>query len=379
MVKKLNILHWPSAYPDPTRGMPYHCVFVEEHIKSLRPFVNNRVLFVSPESTQSNKWFERVDTSEADIPVTRFYFNRKLNLQFLNLFIRIIILFYFIELILFKKFPPHIIHLHIFISGSWAKLYKKIFNTKLVVTEHWSAFIGWPDLGKERYNLSGKCFASSNFILPVSDALLNGIEKLTSVQIKNKSKVIFNSVDINIFNYEPLIIKDKITFIGRNAEEKDLPNLLNAFKKVLKKFPNINLEIIGSGDYYDIGKIILENNLSDNIERFGNLNKIEIAKKLKQSKLLILSSFIENSPCVIGEAHCCGLPVVATDVGGVKELIIEGGVVPPKSPDLLAEKIIEQLEKKVDRTALAQKAQARFSYDTIGQQIFEVYQKVCAE
>ena len=105
----------------------------------------------------------------------------------------------------------------------------------------------------------------------------------------------------------------------------------------------------------------------------------EIAKKLQNSQLLILSSFIENSPCVIGEAHCCGLPVVATDVGGVKELIMEGAVVPPKSPELLAAKILEQLDKKVDRAALSQKAQARFSYDAIGQQIFDVYKKICVE
>ena len=82
---------------------------------------------------------------------------------------------------------------------------------------------------------------------------------------------------------------------------------------------------------------------------------------------------------MIGEAHCCGLSVVATDVGGVKELIIEGSVVPPKSPELFAEKILEQLDKKINRAALAQKAQARFSYDAIGQQIFDVYKKLCAE
>jgi hypothetical protein len=70
----MNILHWPSSYPDPSRGMPYHCIFVEEHIKSLIPYVNSRVLFISPESTQSNKWMERKDSNESGFWVTRFYF-----------------------------------------------------------------------------------------------------------------------------------------------------------------------------------------------------------------------------------------------------------------------------------------------------------------
>jgi len=377
--KKINILHWPSAYPDPSRGMPYHCIFVEEHIKSLRPFVNNRVVFISPESTKSNKWVERIDTNESDIRVTRFYFNRKLNLQFLNIYIRFVLFFYFIELYFFEKCKPDIFHLHFVQNSSLVILYSKLFQIPLIITEHWSAFLGWPNIGDYRYQKAGKYFKASNFVLPVSNVLLNGIEEFTGVKIKSKSKVIFNSVDVSIFNYESLVPEKKIIFIGRNAEEKDLPNLLNAFKKVLDKHPELKLEIIGSGDFYDIRKIALKLNITNNLLITGSLNKKDIANKLKRSQLLVLTSFIENSPCVIGEAHCCGLPVVATDVGGVKELILEGSVVPPKLPEFLAEKILEQLEKKVDREALARKAQERFSYNSIGQQIYDVYQKICVE
>jgi len=376
---KLNVLHWPTAYPDPSRGMPYHCIFVEEHIKSLQPFVNNRMLFISPESTLSNKWVERTDSNESGIIVTRFYFNRKLNLQFLNLYIRLIIFFYFLELILIKKYRPQIIHMHFSQNSPWVIPFAKLFKIPFIITEHWSAFLGWPNIGMARYKNAGKSFEACNYVLPVSNSLLNGIEKFTGANVKSKSEVIFNCVDVNMFNYEALVIEEKITFIGRNAEEKDLPTLLIAFKKVLDWLPKFKLEIIGSGDFYDINKIASELNINNNIILSGGLNKNEIAKKLKHSQLLVLSSFIENSPCVIGEAHCCGLPVVATDVGAVKELIMEGGVVPPKSPELLAEKILEQLDKKTDRMALAQRAQTRFSYDAIGQQIFEVYQNVCAE
>ena len=94
---------------------------------------------------------------------------------------------------------------------------------------------------------------------------------------------------------------------------------------------------------------------------------------------MVLTSTIENSPCVIGEAHCCGLPAVSTDVGGVKELIIEGGVVPAKSTELLAQKIIEQLSKTINNEVLAKQAQIRFGYEAIGCQIFNVYQNICVE
>lgn len=376
---KLNILHWPTAYPDPSRGMPYHCIFVEEHIKSQTKFTNSRVVFFSNETTLKNILHERVDSLENNIMVTRFYFNQKLNRTFLNIYIRLVALVYFIKLIYIEEFKPDILHYHFHQVATSTEFIIKIFKFKYIVTEHWSAFLGWPDLGKKRYKKAGKYFEASNYVLPVSYSLLNGIEKFTGSHIKSKSKVIFNSVDVNIFKYEELVIEDKITFISRNAEEKDIPTLLLAFKNVIDKLPKFKLEIIGSGDFYDINKIASELNIKNNIIKLGSLDKNEIAKKLQNSQLLILSSFIENSPCVIGEAHCCGLPVVATDVGGVKELIMEGAVVPPKSPELLAAKILEQLDKKTDRKTLAQKAQARFSYDAIGQQIFEVYQKVCAE
>ncbi len=376
----MNILHWPASYPDPSRGAPYHCIFIEEHIKSVNTLVNNRVLFISPESTQSNKWYERTDTTEAGFPVTRFYFNRKLNLQFLNLFIRIIIFFYFLELILFKKFRPHIIHLHFFTSGSWALLYKKLFNTKLVVTEHWTALIGYPVIGEKRLSEAGMIYTKSDWTLPVSTHLKLGIEERTKADISRKCSVIHNSVDTDIFKslqekYDP----NQLISVVRLDEQKDIPTMLHTIKIVLQENPQIKLNIIGGGDPTPYQKLAFELNINHAVNFLGSQPKSKIAALMNQSNLFILSSIAENSPCVIGEAHCCGLPVVATDVGGVKELIIEGDVIPPRSPELLANKILEQLEKKTDRKALAQKAQARFSYDAIGQQIFEVYQKVCAE
>lgn len=380
MSKKLNILHWPTAYPDSSRGMPYHCIFVEEHIKSLRPFVNNRVLFVSPESTQSKKWVERKDSNEFGILVTRFYFNRKLNLQFLNIYIRLVLFFYFIELIFIKKFKPNILHLHFFTSGTWALLFAKLFNFKVFVTEHWTALIGYPVISKKRLLDAKIIYEKSDWILPVSTHLKNGIEERTHANLAHKCNVIHNSVDTEIFktsNYTEN--QNQLITVIRLDEQKDIPTMLKTLAIALKTNPNLNLNIIGGGDPKPFQDLAEELHVAHAVRFLGPLPKTKIAELMNQSNLFILSSIAENSPCVIGEAHCCGLPVVATDVGGVKELIMEGGVVPPKLPELLANKILELLEKKTDRKALAQKAQARFSYDAIGQQIFEVYQKVCAE
>lgn len=377
----MNILHWPSSYPDPSRNEPFHCIFIEEHIKSIIPFANQRVLFISPETTlNSTKWHERIDTKENNIIVTRYYFNKMLNLNFLNLYIRFIILGYFLELILIKKFKPQIIHIHFYTAGTWALLFTKLFKIKMVVTEHWTALIGYPIISENRLQEAKHVYEKANWILPVSTHLKNGIEEKTHADIGKNCSVIHNSVNTEIFKITPSAeTQNQLITVVRLDEQKDIPTMLKTMAIALTSNPNLKLNIIGGGNPEQFKKIAIDLKISHAISFLGTLPKAKIAALMNESNLFILSSIAENSPCVIGEAHCCGLPVVATDVGGVKELIIEGILVPTNSPDLLAQKILEQLDKKIDREALSQKAQQKFSYNTIGKQIFEVYQKVCAE
>lgn len=382
MTKKLNILHWPTSYPDESRNQPYAAIFVKEHIQSTKSLVNNRVLFISPENTfNKNNWHEQTNTIEDGIPVTRFYFNRQLNVHFLNIYIRLILILYFIRLIIKDQFYPNIIHLHFFPAGEWASVYAKIFRIKTIVTEHWTALIGYPKISSKRFVSAKKVYEQASFILPVSTHLKEGILYNTKASIIHKTKVVHNCVDSQIFYSKtvPTQSEYKIISVARLEEQKDIPTMLKAFQLVKEKLSGVTLNIIGGGDSSPFMQIAKDLNIMKDVNFMGAQSKTIIAQKMRESNLFILSSISENSPCVIGEAHCCGLPVVATDVGGVKELIIEGGVVPPKSPELLAEKILEQLERKVGKATLAQKAQAQFSYDAIGQQIFEVYQTVCAE
>lgn len=362
--------------------MPYHCIFVEEHIKSLAKFTNNRVVFFSSETTLKNGLHERIDSIENEVTVTRFYFNQKLNRNFLNLYMRLVAITYFLKLIYYEKYKPDILHYHFFQVAFSSEFLVKIFKIKYVVTEHWTAFVGFPLMSKDRFTQAKKVFNNASAALPVSIHLKNGIEESTGATISSKSTVINNSVDTKLFNLRNPDFTSKqnnLISVVRLDEQKDIPTMLKTLSIALASKPDLKLNIIGGGDSKPFIEITESLQIKHAVEFLGPLPKTKIAELMNQSNLFILSSISENSPCVIGEAHCCGLPVVATDVGGVKELIMEGAVVPPKSPELLAAKILEQLDKKVDRAALAQKAQARFSYDAIGQQIFEVYQKVCAE
>ncbi|MBL0131813.1 MAG: glycosyltransferase [Chitinophagaceae bacterium] len=94
---------------------------------------------------------------------------------------------------------------------------------------------------------------------------------------------------------------------------------------------------------------------------------------------MIVFSNIENSPCVIGEALCCGLPVIATDVGGIPELVNENNSirVVPKDEEALAGVMRQMMDNyaKFDRKKIAEDAQSRFSYPVIGKKIDEIYSR----
>lgn len=379
----MKVLHWPNSYPDPFNGK-IDSIFIQEHILSTRENVRNQVLFLSPLDVKNKKkWHERIDSIEQGIPTTRFYFNKKLNLIFLNYYIRIILMIYFFELIIIKRFYPNILHIHFHQSFFWAKLYSKLFNISIIITEHWSAFLGWPDIGVKRYKNAANAFNYAKRILPVSLKIQKGITAFTKVEIDHKSTIIPNAVNTEVFKYDKSLCNNhdfkSLIFIGRNAEEKDLVTLLQGIALAKEQGVNLILQIVGDGDYYNMQELINQYQLNQEVILHGQQDKLAISKLLNQSDLLLLTSTIENSPCVIGEAHCCGVPVVATNVGGISELIIEGNLFEPKNINQLAEKIIQCLNKPINKEELSIKAARKFGYESIGQQLYNAYSEVCAE
>lgn len=339
-------------------------------------------MVISAESTRNKyKWHEQINSMEEGIPVTRFYFNHALNLTFLNLYIRFVLLIYFAELILIKRFYPNIIHIHFHQSFFWAKLYAGFFKIPLIITEHWSAFLGWPDIGKLRYKKAAEAFNKARKVIPVSSKIQKGITDYTGAKISHKSTIIPNTVDTNIFdNNKKTDKKDdckNLIFVGRNAEEKDIPTLLKGIAEIIKRERNCMLHMIGDGTYYPIEKLIKEHGLQANVIQYGQQNKAFISELMNTCEVLLLTSTIENSPCVIGEAHCCGVPVVATDVGGISELIIEGDLFEPGNHIQMAEKVIECLRRPINKKELAAKASQKFGYESIGQQLYNVYREIC--
>jgi glycosyltransferase involved in cell wall biosynthesis len=118
----------------------------------------------------------------------------------------------------------------------------------------------------------------------------------------------------------------------------------------------------------------------DQLHCTGEIPYDQVAVELRKSSSLVMFSFYENMPCAILEALCSGLPVIATKVGGIPEIIRkENGLLinVGKETELLdAMKGMIRNYHIYDRRQISREATEQFSYEVIGKKIVDIYRSV---
>ena len=119
----------------------------------------------------------------------------------------------------------------------------------------------------------------------------------------------------------PEDFKNYAVYIGRLSKEKGLFTLVKAFKKINE----VNLKILGEGAYRErLDNYITEEKIA-NVSLFGYIKGAEKDKILKRAMFLVLpSEWYENMPYAILESFACGVPVIASSIGGLRELVTDG-------------------------------------------------------
>lgn len=154
---------------------------------------------------------------------------------------------------------------------------------------------------------------------------------------------------------------------GRLEEQKDYPTLLQAFSKVARKRPEAELRIAGRGSLQETLQGLLQKlGLVDQVAFLGA--RSDIPRLLAASDSLVLSSAWEGLPNIVIEAMAAGKPVVATETGGVAELVTTGTngfLVAPGQPAALADAMLSLMElpaEEQNRLGLAGRLQATGNY-----------------
>lgn len=233
-----------------------------------------------------------------------------------------------------KKEKPAIVHIHLWNPGScryaFSSINKKI--TKIITTEH----DPFPLKGLKN-NLKKKTLKKIDHVVAVSDANKELLLKLYP-ELKNKISTIHNGIDLE--NFEKSLIHFSTQYKARIKEQlfsastddfiilsiaalhprKGLNYLMEAFKKIHIKNPKTKLVIVGEGpERKNLTKLIKILELDNEVMLIGEQSNIPHI--LKSSDLFVLASIKEAFGLVLLEAMAAQIPVIASEVGGIPEII----------------------------------------------------------
>jgi len=293
---------------------------------------------------------------------------------------------------LIKRLNPDLIHAHELISpATTAIAARKLFGIPVVATVHGSGLssdvlrLKRRFLGKTRLKILCREIAAFCVISAVIDR-----ELATEGVPVQKRISIPNGVDTGRF--APLAPAQKkalrsrlalpaeariVIFVGRLAPEKRVDLLTGIWRSVRQAVPRALLLILGSGPE-EAG---LKQRASDGVLFLGS--QPDVTPYLQAADLFVLPSAAEGLSLALLEALACGLPVIATSVGGNPEVIRHletGWLTPPDDPPALTEAIVTLLEDEKLQSKLRENARAHavqnYSLVKMADRLLDLYRQV---
>jgi colanic acid/amylovoran biosynthesis glycosyltransferase len=244
-----------------------------------------------------------------------------------------------------------------------------------------------PHNPKKQYMHDGlrKTFQLAAAVHCVSEVTLNEARKYGLDP--QKSRIIRPAVDPEFFipleNKKSDTLVLRIITTGSLVWRKGYVDALIAIRKLVDKGIALQYEIIGDGeDYQAVLFSIQDMDLQEHVKLHGKLSAQEVRNKLQNSDVFLLTSLAEGISNAALEAMSCGLPVVTTGSGGMREAVsngVEGFVVPILDPEAAAEALEILAKDPVLRLKMGEAARAKVLRDfTLAQQI-DQFQKLCFE
>ncbi len=157
-------------------------------------------------------------------------------------------------------------------------------------------------------------------------------------------------IDLSVFSPMGLSKKYDLIFVGRLVQNKGVGLLLETINKLKNEIFNLKLIIVGDGPLDNELKSKIKNlKLQNNTIMYGRAkDSSEIARLINESKILVMPSYNEGGPRVVLEAMACGVPILATPVGIVPDLLkngLGGEVIAWRSEDI-AQKVLGLLNDR---------------------------------
>lgn len=382
MLDTLNILFLASWYPNPDE--PQDGNFIERHAQAVGGQATVAVLYVHSVASTAN--FQIEIKENLNITECRVFYpktNRYQIFQKLNNYKKAHQLGY--EALVNRLGSFHICHLNVFYpAGIFALELKKKYQIPIVITEHWTKFL---PINPARFNFHEKYIIkqvgqAAEMICPVSNDLKTAIQKLVP---HKRYQVIPNVVDTQLFKIRSPYFGNRpkrILHISTlNDSHKNTSGMLRVLAKIFRNQSDCTATFIGNhyGDYFikmakDLG--IPE----DRLEILPEIPLEDIATKMIEHDLFLLFSNYENLPCVISESLVSGLPVVATDVGGVREMLTpENGILIPAGDESALELALKKMIDQIGAYSpdkISEQAREKYGNEEVALKYIRIYENL---
>ena len=236
--------------------------------------------------------------------------------------------------------------------------------------------------------LTGRAIRGADGLLTVSEAMRVAAVRDFGAAVERVHTIV-NGFDTGVFG--PGTMREArdqlglpqagrlVVYVGRLVAAKGLRELLHAFRSLSRGLPPCRLAIVGDGPMRDeLERAVVATGLAGRVHFAGGLEPPAVAAWIRASNLLTLPSWSEGYPNVVVEALACGRPVVATDVGGTRELVdrSNGILIPPRRPEALANAIRQALDRNWDHAAIA--ARMKRTWNDVAQETLEICLRLTA-
>ncbi|NOZ20764.1 MAG: glycosyltransferase [Planctomycetes bacterium] len=287
---------------------------------------------------------------------------------------------------LMRRLRPQVVHTWLFTSDAYGCAAALATSAPVIVssrrsTDPWKGFV---------HRMVDRAVGA------FADAVIANSLAVRDVCIRSgvpegKVALIRNGIDIGRFKPRErgrkgrLRVKGRrrvVGFAGRLVPEKGIACLLEAMDLVSRALPDVLLLVAGDGElrselkarYHDSPHVGFLGHLDDMTDFYPVLD------------VLVLPSLWEGLPNAVVEAMACGVPVVATDVGGTGEIVRDGEtglLVPPRSAEALSDAIQKLLESATDRRRMGKRArefvEVEFRMGTMVSKTVGLYRDLCRQ
>jgi glycosyltransferase involved in cell wall biosynthesis len=387
MDKKLRVLFLPKWYPNRYDPMPG--LFIQRQAEAITPFCDVAVIYVHPDPHCPNN-LEVEFSEEKEVRVLRVYYKvgdqpssffgkafdfRKFSQAHRKAFHSI------------REFSPDVVHAHVLTRMGYIgwKIARKR-NIPLVISEHWSRYFPENDTyhGWFRKLLTRFLMKKAAAVVAVSEPLKKAMQQ--------------HGLDNPVFRVVPNVVETSCVMLESSADKpamktmvhvscfEDKSKNISGFLRSIKELSMLRQDfvclMVGAGpDWEDMKDLAGFLRIRDSFVQFtGVKTGTEFGEVLRNADFSVLSSRYETFGTVVVESLACGVPVVATEVGVAREVIVNenGLLVPPGDEKALTDAMYKMLDlcREYDKTKIKKSLSDKYSKETVGKQITEIYKEV---